>query len=217
MSSWTDTGNLRVVRRVPQDAVVIALDPKDAEKHGLKSDRKNLHLLYENLPLPDDRRSALQFDPSTLPFLSQRLLIVLSSLQPENYSFYQRRLAEFQSRMESTLEVGRSQIQDLKMLDLTGAAGPWIRAAVHEAVRPPEYLWVAWSRGERLRELTLSVAEAEKRGWWIVFDAWTPHLIRERARGANKNTYIKPSENDQDFFTYLHDIYLQLWNVTVGK
>jgi hypothetical protein len=217
LSSWNETGALKNLRRVPSEAEVIALDPSDAERHGLKTGRERLHFLYGNLPVPQEKRSSLQFDPSALPFLSQRLLIVVSSLQPENYTFYQRRLAEFQSRMESTLEVGRSQIQGIKMLDLTGAASSWVRAAALEAVRPPEYLWTAWARGERTRELTLAVSEAVKRGWWIVIDTWTPRRILISTDGASKIVHITPPENDKDFFVYLHDIYLQMWNATVKK
>jgi hypothetical protein len=217
MSSWNNSGSLKTLRRAPRNAIVIALDPSDAEKYGLKPGHKDLHILYENLPVPNSMRNALQFDPSILPFLSQRLLIVLSRLMPENYSFYQRRLAEFQSRLESTLEVGRSQIQGVKMLDLTGAVSPWIRAAAVEAVRPPEYLWGAWSRGDRLNELTLALDEAQKRGWWVVTDAWTPAQIRSYIVEARKNVYIKAPEIEQDFFSYLHDIYLQMWSSIVRK
>ncbi|MDR1943516.1 MAG: hypothetical protein LBQ19_01710, partial [Synergistaceae bacterium] len=76
LSSWNESGALRTLRRVPQDAAVIALDPEDARRYGLKPDRGNLHMLYKNLPVPEGRRNSLQFDPSMLPFLSQRMLIV---------------------------------------------------------------------------------------------------------------------------------------------
>jgi hypothetical protein len=217
MSSWNDNGSLKIARNTPRDAVVIALDPHDAEKFGLEKDRKNMFLLYGNLPVAQKKRNFLQFDPSTLPFLSQRLLVVLSRLQPDNYSFYQRRLAEFQSRLESTLEVGRIQIHGVKLLDLTEAASPWLKAAAATAVRPPDDIWAAWSKGERIKELTLAVAEAEKRGWWIVVDAWTPDKIRVHAVGARNNLFIKPPQNEEDFFTYLHDIYLQMWSTIVRR
>ena len=213
LSSWTEAGTLRNARRVPDDGVLIALDPSDARRYNISPDRKGLYLLYENMPLPDGQRTSLAFDASALPFLSQRLLIVLSSLLPENYSFYQRRLAEFQSRMESTLEVGRSQLQGMEILDLSGAASPWVRAAAFEAVRPPEYLWTAWTKGEHLRELSLAIDEAYRRKWWIVTDAWTPRHIQDAASGVSKKIYIAPPSEDQDFFAYLHDIYLQMWNL----
>jgi hypothetical protein len=217
LSVWNGTGALRNVRRVPNDGIVIALDPSDAQRYGLKPGRAGLFFLYENMPLPTEKRVSLSFDASALPFLSQRFLIVVSSLLPENYSFYQRRLAEFQSRMESTLEVGRSQIQGMEILDLSGAASPWVRAAALKAVRPPEYLWTAWTKGEHTRELSLAVDEAYRRGWWIVTDAWTPKHIQDAALRVTKKIYIAPPSDDQDFFVYLHDIYLQMWNLLAKR
>ena len=67
MSSWNNSGSLRTLRRAPRNAIVIALDPQDAEKYGLKLGQKELHILYENLPVPNSMRNALQFDPSILP------------------------------------------------------------------------------------------------------------------------------------------------------
>jgi hypothetical protein len=217
LSSWGETGALRNIRRVPNDGIVIALDPSDAKGYGLKPGRAGLYFLYENMPLPAEKRVSLSFDASALPFLSQRLLIVVSSILPENYSFYQRRLAEFQSRMESTLEVGRSQIQGMEILDLSGAASPWVRAAALKAVRPPEYLWTAWTKGEHMRELSLAVDEAYRRNWWIVTDAWTPKHIQDAAKHVTQKIYISPPSDDQDFFVYLHDIYLQMWNLLVKR
>jgi hypothetical protein len=218
MSSWNESGSLKSLRKAPaKDALVIALDPKDAAKYGLAPGKEGLIMLYENLPVAEEKRNTLQFDPSMLPFLSQRLLIVLSRLVPENYSFYQRRLAEFQSRLESTLEVGRIQVHGINMLDLTGAAGPWIKAASPRTVRPPDDVWSAWSKGERQDELSFALAEASRRGWRVVTDAWTPERVRNKVPSDRNNVDIKAPENDQDFFTYLHDIYLQMWSSVVRK
>ena len=218
LTSWTETGTLRTLRKLERDAVVIALDPKDAAAHNIPADNPNLHLLYNNFPVRDIQRGALSFDPSVLPFMSQRMLIVISELEPENYSFYQRRLAEFQSRLESTLEVGRSLIKDAKLLDLTGSVGPWIHAATANTVRPPDDRWGAWMGGTRINELKLATSEAKRRGWWIVLDAWTPAPVRREVMGLHKNIFIKqPDRPDYDFFTYLHDIYLEIWNTAVRK
>jgi hypothetical protein len=191
---------------------VIALDPKDADRFGLVIGQKGLHLLYENLPIEESHRTSLPFNPSILPFLSQRLLIVLCELSPDNYSFYQRRLAEFQSRLESTVEVGRSLMQGIHLLDLSGSISPWVRSASENVARPPDELWDAWSGNTRTQELLSAVKEAESRGWWILFDAWTPAPIRARASSPRSVT-IGPPEADYEFFTYLHDIYLQIWTV----
>lgn len=214
LTAWDAQKGTKALRRVEKDALIIALDPKDGARHGVTKGRKGLHMLYDNLPLPDARRNALPFDPSILPFLSQRLLIALSEISPENYPFYQRRLAEFQSRMESTREVGRSLIRDVGILDLSGAVNPWVAAAAGNCVRPPDELWRAWSQGARLPELTLAAKEAEKRGWWILLDGWTPAPIRSRIMGAHRNVFIDLPPPNMDFFDYLHDIYLKIWSAS---
>ncbi|MDR1136875.1 MAG: hypothetical protein LBK91_01005, partial [Synergistaceae bacterium] len=201
----------------PQDADVIALDPKDAARLSLDPKGPNLHLLYDNLPVEESKRGYMPFNPSILPFLSQRLLIVLCELSPDNYSFYQRRLAEFQSRMESAVEVGRSLIHDVSILDLSGAVGPWIRAASVKAVRPPDELWSAWGRNARTAELSLAIKEAENNEWRILTDVWTPQQIREKAASSKGFVFIPPPEADYDFFDYLHDIYLKIWAVSPAK
>lgn len=211
LSAWSGDGRLSSVRKIPAGGDVIALDPKEAARYGLKADRKGLFLLYENLPVRDERRASLFFDPSALPFLSQRLLVVLCRLKPENYGFYQRRLAEFQSRLESTLEVGRSLLPDVNALDLTGASGPWVRAALAKAVRPPDVLWSAWEKNQRMEELASALEEAKKRSWWIILDAWTPASIRGKVLGQYENIVVAAPEGGQDFFNYLHDIYLGIW------
>ncbi|MDR1651262.1 MAG: hypothetical protein LBR87_05700 [Synergistaceae bacterium] len=215
-SVWNSSGTLRVPRRVPQGASLIALDPADAGRFGFAAGQPGLHLLYDNLPIEESKRGALQFNPSVLPFLSQRMLIVLCELSPDNYSFYQRRLAEFQSRLESTAEVGRSLIFDVPILDLAGSVSPWLMAAGAKTVRPPDLLWNAWTGNTRTPDLALAVKEAESRGWWILMDAWTPPQIRSRVT-SGRNIIINAPDSDRDFFEYLHDIYLQIWSAAVAN
>jgi hypothetical protein len=215
ISWWTDTGALRSPRRIARDIPTIALDPRDAASFGFKDD--GVRLLYENLPIADESKGEIPFDPSILPFLSQRMLIVLSRLLPDNYSFFQRKLAEFQSRLESTLEVGRSLIGDVHILDLTGAISPWIRAAADGAVRPPGDLWAAWSDGKRTDELVKVIEEANRRTWWVLTDAWTPAPMRSRIQSASRSIVISPPPRDYVFFSYLHDIYLEIWAASTAQ
>jgi hypothetical protein len=216
-SAWNPSGILTSPRLKLRDATIIALDPKDAARLGFETGNPNLHLLYDNLPIEESKRGYMPFNPSILPFLSQRLLIVLCKLNPDNYSFYQRRLAEFQSRLESAVEVGRSLIHDAPVLDLSGAIGPWIRAASAKAVRPPDELWDAWSGNARIAELTLAVKEAENNGWQILTDAWTPQQIKAHTASSKRLVFISPPEADYDFFNYLHDIYLKFWTVSSAR
>ena len=159
-SAWNSSGELRIPRKLSKNSTVIALDPQDASRFGLVRGEAGLYILYENLPIDDSSRGALPFNPSVLPFLSQRMLKVLCELNPDNYSFYQRRIAEFQSRLESAVEVGRSLIREIPILDLTGAVDPWLHAASAKVVRPPGDLWGAWAGSTRTQELAMAVREA---------------------------------------------------------
>lgn len=217
ISRWTPDGTLKNLRKIEQGSTVIALDPKDAARHNMPPGRKDLYLLYENIPVPDIKIGSLPFDPSVLPFLGQRMLIAVSMMEPENYPYYQRRLAEFQSRLESTLEVGRSLIGESKLLDLTGSVSPWIQAASENAVRPPGDLWLAWIAGTRLNELTSALEEASRRGWTIVTDIWTPGQVKSRIPENHKKLTLDEPPADCDFFEHLHGIYLAIWDATTRK
>ena len=210
VSVWSASGELRVPRSPPKDSIIIALYPLDASRLGLVPGDAGLFLLYENLPIEISSRGMLAFNPSALPFLSQRMLKVLCELNPDNYSFYQRRMAEFQSRLESAVEVGRSLLNDIPILDLTGAVSPWLRAASTKVVRPPDELWRAWIGNTRTPDLALAVNEAESRGWWILMDAWTPAQVKTRVSSPARLISIPPPETEYDFFTYLHGIYTDM-------
>ena len=210
VSTWNASGELRVSKKPPKNSTIIALDPLDSSRLGFIRGDAGLFLLYENLPIEISSRVMLAFNPSILPFLSQRMLKILCELNPDNYSFYQRRMAEFQSRLESTVEVGHSLIHDTQILDLTGAISPWLRAASGNVVRPPDELWHAWIGNTRTPDLTLAVKEAESRGWWILTDAWTPAQIKTRVSSAAKLISVSPPGPEYDFFTYLHDIYTNM-------
>ena len=210
VSTWNASGELRVSKKPPKNSTIIALDPLDSSRLGFIRGDAGLFLLYENLPIEISSRGMLAFNPSILPFLSQRMLKILCELNPDNYSFYQRRMAEFQSRLESTVEVGHSLIHDIQILDLTGAISPWLRAASGKVVRPPDELWKAWIGNTRTPDLALAVKEAESRGWWILMDAWTPAQIKTRVSSPGKLISLPPPGSEYDFFTYLHDIYTNM-------
>ncbi|MDR1132795.1 MAG: hypothetical protein LBL05_01455 [Synergistaceae bacterium] len=210
-SLWNASGALRIPQRLPQGARLVALDPADASRFSMAKGSPGLYLLYENLPIEEHERGTLPFNPSVLPFLSQRLLKVLCEIIPDNYSFYQRRLAEFQSRLESSVEVGRSLIGTISVLDLTGSVSPWVRAACGHAVRPPRELWDAWTGNTRTADLALAIKEAESRNWWVITDPWTPQQIKTRISASPRLISITLPKTGQEFFDYLHAIYLEIW------
>ena len=216
LRTWAEDGRLVGASRPSPAGLVVALDPGEAADYGLSAQRKNLRVLYRSLPFQGSRRQELFFDPAALPFVGQRLLIVFAKADPEHYGYYQRRLAEFQSRMESTLEVGRQLLPEVRLLDLTGLAGAWIRAAVPQGVRPPEPVWRRWEEGADGASLRASLDRAESRGWLILLDPWTPGPVREAAAGRKRVVHLPVPRNDQEMFLFYYDLYLTLWNTLRG-
>ena len=216
LSVWNASGGMQSVRRYKGKNVVLALDDKDAKAFGFKTARDDVILLYKNLPAWGESRESLFFDPSKLPFLGQRILNVLSGVDPENYPYYQRRLAEFQSRLESTLEMGRHLLPTTSGMDFTGASGPWIRAAIPGMIRPPDDLWVSWKKGESLDSLQAALSEAQSRGWIVITDTWTPAPIREKVSAYPKRISLTTPIVEADMFVYLNNIYLEIWRAIRG-
>ena len=216
MRVWGVDGRLVGGSRPQPRGLVVALDPREAAELGISAGRPNLRCLYRSLPFRGAMRQEIFFDPAALPFVGQRLLIVLAKADQEHYAYFQRRLAEFQSRMESTLEVGRQLLQDTELLDLAGLSGAWIRAAIPKAVRPPEALWKKWESGGDPVSLRASLDRAESRGWLILLDPWTPGPVREAAAGRKRVVHLPVPRNDQEMFLFYYDLYLTLWNTLRG-
>jgi len=213
LSTWDAAGNVIGASRPRSNEKIIALDINDAARSGIKKNNKNLRLLYDKLPMTQKQQYSAFFDPGTLPFIAQSIMKIISEEDKNGYSYYQRRLAEFQSRIESTIDVGRNLMKDKKFLDLTGAEGVWVRAAAAGAVRAPAKVWDSWENGD-IRSLKAALDEAEKRKWPIVLDPWTPANIRAAASAYPGRLTIPPPSTNQDYFIYLHDVFLFIWNKT---
>ena len=97
---WNANGDLvvaergKIFREIPDGAKIIALDENDAKNSGIKSPEKyTVKYLYSPFPVS----TSSLYDPSVIPFVAQRVLTALSEWDSQNYPYYQRRLAEFQS------------------------------------------------------------------------------------------------------------------------
>lgn len=207
IGNWDASGRLYSISRPRAGEVLIALDSGEAAALRIKRDSPNLRLLYDNLALPSEQKYSAFFDPAMLPFIAQGVMKTLAKADSQRYSFYQRRLAEFQSRIDSTVEIGRHMLGSVKLLDLTGAQGAWLRAAIPGAVRPPADVWQSWLSGDSV-SLNEALAEADRRGWLIVLDSWTPPVIRAAATAYEKRLTLNPPALGQDNFTFLHDIFI---------
>ncbi len=213
LSNWDSSGNVIKTSSPRSGEIIIAIDAKDAENFRIKKNNKYLRLLYYDLPMTKEQMQSAFFDPAMLPFLAQSVMKIMSEEDKDRYTYYQRRLAEFQSKIESTIDIGRHLLGDTKMLDITGAEGTWIRSSISGAVRPPGTVWEGWKAGDT-KALKAALDEAARRNWLILLDPWTPEIIRSAAVGYENRLTLPPPSKDRDYFVFLHDIFLAIWNKT---
>jgi len=209
LAVWNASGSSSAVGRPRASEFVIALDAKDAARFRSSKNSKNLRMLYNTMPMTELEFVRGFFDPATLPFIAQNIMKAVSSADPKRYAFYQRRLAEFQSRIESTQEIGTYLITNLKILDLTGAEGYWVRSAVRSTVRPPDPVWKSWLNGDS-KALRAACDEAVRRKWLILLDVWTPPQIRAVAINYGDRLTLSTPSPGQDYFVFLHNIFLSI-------
>ena len=125
LSVMDEAGRERLVARPARGEIIIAFDAADAARHRISEKNKNLRLLFDKVQVTEDELRGAFFDPAMLPFVAQEIMKAVSKIDPESYAYYQRRLAEFQSRIDSAIGVGRHMLagSGAKLLDLTGAEG----------------------------------------------------------------------------------------------
>ncbi len=211
LSRWTTSGAEVPAARPRAGEIIIAFDMREAAKLKISASNKKLSVLYPKLALDEDERRAAFFDPAMLPSVAQETMKIIAGADGKNYSYYQRRLAEFQSRIDSTMGAGRHMLAGARILDLTGAQGIWVRSSVTGVVRPPDSVWKEWLNGGSAA-LKAALDEAARRGWLLLLDPWTPAVIRSAAvRYPNRLTLVPP-HNNIDYFVFLHDIFTQIDN-----
>ncbi len=207
LSVLGEDGRERLVARPARGEVIIAADASDAARHKVNMKNAGLRLLFDNVQVTEEKLRRAFFDPATLPFIAQEIMKVVSQIDPESYAYYQRRLAEFQSRIDSARGVGRHLAEDgaLKALDLTGAEGVWVCSALSGVVRPPDEVWKGWLDGGEA-ELKAALDEASRRGWLLLFDVWTPDTIRHAAAAYPNRLTLPPPSSSGDVFVFLHEL-----------
>lgn len=211
LATLTASGGTQAVSRPRGGELVIAFDPQDAARFRLGENNKNLRVLYKKTQMNEAQLRAAFFDPAMLPFIAQEIMKIIAAADQNNYGYYQRRLAEFQSRIDSTMGVGRHLLGDEKMLDLTGAAGTWVRSAIAGVVRPPANVWSGWLNGDS-KALRAALDEASRRGWLLLLDPWTPTAIRNAASAYPYRLTLPTPPQDVEFFVFLHEIFTSISN-----
>lgn len=213
LSHWDPSGNV-IKRTSPRSGeIIIAVDIKDAENFRIKKNNKDLRLLYDELHMTKDQLRSAFFDPAMLPFIAQNVMKIMAAEDKDRYTYFQRRLAEFQSKIESTIDIGSHLLSEIKILDITGAEGTWLRSFITDAIRPPAAVWEGWKAGDT-KALRAALDEAGKRNWLILMDPWTPEIVRSAAVSYEYRLTLPPPTADQDYFVFLHDIFLLISNKT---
>ncbi|MCL2767283.1 MAG: hypothetical protein FWE49_00930 [Synergistaceae bacterium] len=215
MTTWDNDRVSRTKMRsiLNTNPTIIALDDSEISKMGLDAESNSkIYLLYESAPFEASERDKYFGDPSVLPFIAQKLLPILSSLDPDNFSYYQRRLAEFQTRLSSTILAGRHLLKGQKILDLTFSSGFFLLAAGCDLLRPNEEDIDAWSRSRQMEKLNELVASSQKENRLVVIDAATPKSIRTALSSFSNIIMLPRPPLDQDFLTFLHNQYMIIWN-----
>jgi len=212
IQEWDESGALKRRAAAPADAIVLAFDPSDAKTSGVMDKNNTVMLLYKRDLGGLDNPDMPFLDPATLPFIGLRILKNISQVDPGNYSYYQRRLAEFSARLDSTVLVGRQMLGATRLLDLSWQVGRWIQAATSDLVKPPAAVKENWEKGQDMETLELAIREAKRQGWLILCDPWTPEQVIEKI-GESTSCLVVPGPSEgQDFFLYLYDLYLFVWD-----
>lgn len=213
---WNANGDLavtergRVLRELPDTARIIALDNDDAKAAGVSPSTK-LTIKYLYSPFPVSTSSL--YDPSVIPFVAQRVLTALSEWDAQNYPYYQRRLAEFQARLSSSILVGQV-LKDTSIADFSGSSGILLQAAGCKVERPEEI--ERWQKGNfsGLREY---LDGARNRGVAVIIDDDTPAVLRRFLAGkADVYKWERPSM-ETDYPTFLHEQYISLWQKIIAR
>lgn len=216
IKEWNEAGlQVRRIRNsgIPRDGKILAMDSREAIELGMSGNQWIfLATLYSAVPFDMDRPDYHFSDPSILPFVAQRVLNVLTRFDPGNYPFFQRRLSELQTRLDSTIFVGRQLLKGYPVHDLTGGFSRLLEAAGCSVIRPNGERWKALERGEGLDRLLPEVEESLKNRIPVVVDATSPKAILALLKGNRDVLAIGRPAPEQDILLYFYDQYLLLWN-----
>lgn len=205
VQEWNEEGiPIRKIRsrNIPANSRIVALDAFEATSLGLDEKRfTGLFMLYGTVPFDRTRADYHFSDPSVLPFIAQRVLTALSQFDPGNYSYYQRRLSEFQTRLDSTVLVGRQLLKDYPVFDLSGGFSSMLSAAGCTLL-PGDEKVKTWSRGEDLQSLQAAVSDAVKRRIPVIVDPSTPKPVREALKGNKDVLFQGRPGQEQDLLLF---------------
>ncbi len=212
---WSEDG--QVVRKVqnraiPKDGRIIALDTEEASRLGLnQKEWTALAPLYRTAPFDKKRLDYFFADPSSLPFIAQKVFTVLSQFDPPNYPYYQRRLSEFQTRLDSTVIVGRRLLSGSTFIYIGGNFSGMLTAAGCLLESIDESLKTLWEQEKELDRLSGLLGDALDRRIPVIVDTSSKKL-KEALRNNKEVLFLEKPVLDQDILLFFHDQYILLWN-----
>lgn len=215
---WDHDGDLHVMEdpgEIPREGRVLAMDREDPFiPSGNSGKELDISFLYSFIPMERSRLNILFSDPASLPFIAQRVLTSLSYFDPIHYSYYQRRLAEFQSRLESTVLVGRRLLDGVQVLDISLYSQKTLQAAGCSITEPKADFWDLLDSPESVDLYTAEFNDHIEKGLVVVADFWTPRPIRDFMTENDLGVVFPKPDFREDLFLSWHMKYLSIWNKT---
>lgn len=157
---------------------------------------------------------------SNLPFTVQRIMGILTDMMPDKYSYFQRRLGEFDARLRSTLLSGRKLLSGRAVLDLGGAYSGFLKAlgckiSLPDAELTDEILASASSKNAKTVKILREKIWKDPRVY--VMDHTTPREIRDALKGRPRTVYIAPPTEKDDPLFFLHRLALLIGTAAPDK
>lgn len=216
LTDWDEKGELLPFVRsseLPANAAVLVLNDEESTLLGLDVNPKlNVYLLYSRIPVPDRQINSLFSDPAALPFLAQRILTALSYFDPQHYSYFQRRLAEFQSRLESTILVGMRLLGNVKVLDISLHSRRLLQAAGCDILEPADDFWGWIDSPDSIDFYSGEFKGYREKDIVVVADFWTPFPLRTFMIENNTGVVFQKPDPHEDLFLSFHMKFLSIWN-----
>ena len=209
------TSNGKILKELPDRTKIIAIDEAEAKSAGinLNKNEKNfdIRLLYKPFPIGINRIA----DPSVVPFVAQRVLTALSEWDAANYPFYQRRLAEFQARLSSSMLAGQV-LNGALIYDLSVSSGILLQAAGCKISRPSSEM-LTQLQNYGAGALKNFANEKHSQGYIIFMDAWTHKNIKRHLEGRSDVYLWALPSIEMDYPSFLHEQYISLWQKITAK
>ena len=216
---WNSNGDLiradngKILKDLDINSKIIALDENDSEKLGLSKQKfENIRFLYSKFPIDINAVS----DPSIIPFVAHRVLVILSEWDATNYLYYQRRLAEFQARLSSSVLAGQV-LKGIPICAMGSTSGILLQAAGCKIEKPAPEILEQWQKG-KFNGLREYLDEKNSREVIIVADDDMPKALKKYLL-SRKNVFhwVRPQLEKTDYPSFLHEQYISLWQRIIKK